>query len=224
MADPVFNHRVGKGAVFLFGPQALSFNEDAFKRLRATIQKTGEHSWVLDAIAELPNCLESISHHHPDLCPQSSLNFSLLEDLQRWFATGNTAQFPLNLPNIFLSPLVVITQLIQYVEHRKTTFLGGRENIYKLVENEEEALGLCTGFLSAVVVSSSSDRETFERYGTVAVRLAMLIGLVVDTEKIEEGHGASQSLATIWHSVEEKNRMSELLESTREVRFAVLDD
>ena len=218
---PDRNSPPGDGkTVFLFGPQALSFNEEDFKRLRSTIVKLEDYGWILDAVAELPTCLESIAKGYPKLMTMAKSSLSLLESLQEWFATGKTPRDSFNLPNVLLSPLVVITQLVQYLEYRKIShhYTGEEPEIHDLLEHDVETLGLCTGFLSSLVVSCSTNRESFEKFGTVAIRLGMLIGMVVDSQDGMEEGGSSKSLATIWHSVDEKQKMLEILDRSSEVR------
>ncbi len=205
--------------IFLFGPQALSFDEDDFRNLRSTVMKTEHHHWVLDTIAGLPNCMESISIACPKLMTGSRSRLSILEDLQNWFSTGRTSQEPGNLPNILLSPLVVITQLVQYTEYQMISrpSLEKGEDLYDLSNQNAETLGFCTGLLSALAVSSSRNRESFEQFGAVAIRIGMLIGMVVDAQNAAEKSGPPKSLATIWHSAEEKQKMSEILDIFPEV-------
>ncbi|MCJ1378978.1 hypothetical protein MMC17_002077 [Xylographa soralifera] len=216
----------GGSTLFLFGPQALSFDEDAFRHLRSTAMKTEDHRWILDTVAGLPNCLESIYQGCSKLMPESRSGLSLLEDLQNWFTTGTTSRAPLSLPNILLSPLVIITQLIQYTEYLKILrpSLKEGEDLYDLSAHKAETLGFCTGLLSALVVSSSTDRDSFEKFGAVAIRLGMLIGMTVDAQHEAEESGPSESLATIWRSAEEKQKMTDILGSFPEAYISVFYD
>lgn len=210
--------------VLVFGPQALSFNDEAFQRLRATILRSNEYGWILDLIAGLPNCLNSIEGWLPKVMtgPRSSL--LLLEELQSWLTTGKTWKDFSNIPNALLSPLVVMTQLVQFFEWQKTlcASCGNGQDLYDLSRHDVETLGFCTGFLSALVVSHSTSQESFEKLGAIAIRLSMLIGIIVDAQNEAEEGGVSKSLATIWHSQEEKQKMLEIMRSFPEVR-PVLD-
>ena len=200
--------------VLLFGSQALSFAEEDFLALRSTILKTPCHGWMLDVISELPSCLEAIAQQCHALVGDSRSSLAQLEDLQKWFATGRTSLVASNLANIALTPLVVLTQLMQYAEYERTSALG---EIPDHVSKRGETLGLCTGFLSALVTSLSTDQESFEALGSVAVRLGMLMGLVVDAQNTTYKHGPSTSFATIWHSMAEKQSLMEILSDFAEV-------
>ena len=218
MVDLIIRPNEGN-TIFLFGPQALSFDEDDFRNLRSTIMKTENHHWILDTIAGLPNCMDSIGKACPKLMTGSRSRLSLLEDLQNWFSTGRTSQEPGNLPNILLGPLVIITQLVQYTEYQMISrpSLEKGEDFYDLSNKNAETMGFCIGLLSALAVSSSRNRESFEESGAVAIRIGMLIGMVVDAQNAAEESGPPKSLATIWHSAEEKQKMSEILDSFPEV-------
>ena len=204
---------IGTNTVFLFGPQALSFDEGAFRHLRSTILRTEEYSWILDVIAELATDLESFAKQNPKLTTWSRSRLSLLDDFDRWFNVGSMPPVSPDLPNFLVSPLVVVKQLVQYAEYRKTsgTSHGIEAELHNLSKHNEETLGFCTGFLSALAVSCSTDKESFARYGAVAIRLSMLIGAIVDAQNETEEGVLSKSLATIWHSADEKDKMSDIL-------------
>ena len=213
-------HPMEGSTVLLFGPQALSFDEEAFRNLRSMILKSKDSDWILDAIAELPNCLNSVTKACPQLVNEPSSKLSLLDDLQNWFATGRTSQTSFtNLPNILLNPLVVIIQLFQYTEYLKIAHSSRRNggDLYDLSEYDVETLGFCTGFLSALVVSCSRDQDSFEQFGTIAIRLGMLIGMIVDAQNAVDASSPSKSLATIWRSQEDGQKMSDILGEFPEV-------
>ena len=94
--------------------------------------------------------------------------------------------------NILLSPLVVAVQLTQYAKYQEGKDSREFSNI--------ETLGFCTGLLSALAVSCSRNLEELEKYGAVAIRLAMLIGAVVDAQDAMSEHGPSGSIAASWTS------------------------
>ncbi|MCJ1473382.1 hypothetical protein MMC13_002033 [Lambiella insularis] len=129
-------------------------------------------------------------------------------------------------PNILLSPLVIITQLIQYSEYLKTVrpSLRKGENLYDLSKHDAETIGFCTGLLSALAVSCSTNRENFEKFGSVAIRIGMLIGMVVDAQNAAEENGPPKSLAMLWRSAGDKERMLEILCRFPEAYISVFYD
>ena len=96
----------------LFGPQALSFQEDLFHQLKSIVLENAENRWILDTLAELPSLLKTFLEKFPKL--QATSGVQLLEDLNDWFKTAKVPPASFELPNVLLSPLVVLTQLTQY--------------------------------------------------------------------------------------------------------------
>src|SRR5687767_12556972 len=99
--------------VLVFGPQALGFNANAAGELRSTLLNIPDLRWALDAIRGLPAYWDELSDAVPTLRHLPGATF--LRDLSNWIvgAEGNL-QTPFPLPNIILTPLVVITHLSQY--------------------------------------------------------------------------------------------------------------
>lgn len=65
-------------------------------------------------------------------------------------------------------------------------------------DSKFETLGFCFGLLGALSVASASNRQDFQKYGATAVRLAMLIGALVDAREVWDktsGKGGSISFA-----------------------------
>jgi hypothetical protein len=204
--------------VLLFGPQALSFDENAFRQIRSTLLETEDHRWILDTIAELPECLNTISRE----CPKWPTEpwYTLLQDLNSWFKTGEISKTPFVLPNILLSPLVIIAQLTQYAEYLKLANPKSEkgEDLYAASKHNRETLGFCTGLLSALAVSSSSNKEQFHKYGAAAIRIGMLIGMVVDAQDASIETGESRSFATVWNSAQAGEETARILKTFPEVR------
>lgn len=170
-------------AVLLFGSQALDFDGSAFRQLSTSVLNSPEHSWALRFVDTLSDTWKTICDELPNL--RAAPGAAHLRRLGKSFRAGKLETT--TLPNIILSPLVVIAQLTQY-----TTFANLRD---------EEALppsgtvGFCIGLLSAFAVSSASSKGDFERYATVAARLALIIGALVDIDNLKE---PSTTLAVAW--------------------------
>ncbi|KAI9879282.1 MAG: hypothetical protein M1830_009012 [Pleopsidium flavum] len=224
MAGRIFRP-TGGNTVLLFGPQALSFNEDSFRRLRSSVSSTASQHWVLDTIEELPGYWDTLCKEFPKLLAVPGAE--LLQDLGDWFKTGVMGQQGTShLPNILLSPLVVIAQLTQYTEYLKVSDPESRDrqNLYAPSQPDTETLGFCTGILSAMVVSCSTNQTQFAEYGAIAVRLAMLIGAVVDAQDAQDDNGESRSLATVWRSHQSALEMTGILQRFPEAYISVCYD
>lgn len=210
--------------VFLFGPQALSFGDNSLKALRETLLESPNSRWALETIAELPGHWDTLVKGFPSL--QHIPGEQLLRNLNSWFETGDVNHSSSQLPNIVLTPLVVLTQLTQYSRYLQLS-LSDTEDVEDLQaahsRRKVETVGFCTGLLSAMAVSSSSDKATFRQYGAVAVRLAMLIGALVDAQDASGRlHGKSKSFATAWRSQSMANEMSTILDRFPEVSQALI--
>ena len=208
--------------ILLFGPQALSFQEDSFHQLRSTILNDSEHSWILDVVAQLPSYMKAFSEKFPKL--QASSAVQLLENLNDWFKTGKIPTATKSLPNTLLSPLVVLTQLTQYSQYLQLTQIepGNGQDIYASHSRLTETVGFCTGLLSALAVSCANNRAQFRQYGAVTVRLAALVGAVVDSQDSLGQYGESKSFATAWNSQDAKKEMSRIMQQFPEVSNVTL--
>ena len=194
--------------ILLFGSQALAFNAEAFRQLRTTLLEYSSHSWILEAIAELPNYWDSITESSSRL--QSIPGKKLLHGLNEWLKTGEAPGQFFPLPNILLTPLVVIIHLTQYAK-----FLENNQRSFK---HSDETVGLCTGLLSAQVASSSENQDDFAEHGGIAIRLAMLIGAFVDAQDAgDDIQGESMSLSVAWTTPELGAEFAQILKRFPEV-------
>ncbi|KAI1102926.1 hypothetical protein F4804DRAFT_353299 [Jackrogersella minutella] len=200
--------------ILLFGPLALSFDEAAFAQVRKTVVENEHARWVLDTIAEFPQIWKSLTTSIPSLKTASGLK--QLEDLSDAFRTGRSLETSFPLPNKILIPLVIASHLTQYATFLQNSTEGDAFSTSKL---DRETLGLCTGLLSAFAVSSSDDREQFKKYAAVAVRLAMLIGTIVDAQ--DEATEPSKSLTAAWNSVEGGEELKRIVKSFPETYISV---
>lgn len=209
----------GGNTVLLFGPQALSFQQDTFHQLKSTISDDADHRWILDVLAELPTLLKTFSGKFPKL--HAIPGVELLEGLNDWFKSAKALSAASHLPNILLSPLVVLMQLTQYskyltLAHPKPVY---GQKLYPSHSQETETVGFCTGILSALAVSSAGNQDQFQQYGAVAVRLAAIIGALVDAQDALDKNGQSKSFATVWNSSEKKMEMTRILQHFPEVNY-----
>ncbi|KAI1465201.1 uncharacterized protein F4812DRAFT_466638 [Daldinia caldariorum] len=195
--------------ILMFGPIASSFNEASFAQVRKTATENEEFRWALDTIAEFPRIWQTLTTRIPSLKTTSALG--QLEDLSDAFRTGRPLNTPFPLPNKLLIPLVVVSQLTQYATFSLSEAEGRHVDLLDTSRSNRETLGLCIGLLSAFAVSSAGDKEQFEKYAAVAVRLALLIGIAVDAQN--EVFGPSKSLSVMWHSAGDGEKLQHIVES-----------
>ena len=189
--------------ILLFGPQALSFNQESLKALRTALTESEDCRWMLETISELPSRWRTLIAELPKLQEIPGENY--LTKLDSWFKTGNIEQGSFQLPNILLTPLVVLTQLTQFSRYLSLSLSNASIQAQDLhaafAQRNVETVGFCTGLLSASVISSSADQAAFRYNGAVALRLAMLIGALVDAQDASDRlHGRSRSFAAAWAS------------------------
>jgi hypothetical protein len=103
--------------VLIFGPQALSFGIGSLHKLRTQLQDIPAHQWAADTIAALPEVFDNLPKDIPKLQSRQ-----LLEELAHGLETGDILPSLFPLPNILLSPLVVVAQLTQFSTFLKTVY------------------------------------------------------------------------------------------------------
>ncbi|KAK3381180.1 polyketide synthase [Podospora didyma] len=160
--------------LLLFGPQALSFGAESLQTLRQVLREADDCKWMLDVVSELPARWNELAKQFPKL--DKIPGQQLLNDLKRWFQGDDWDKASSQLPNILLTPLVVLTQLTQFSRYLLSEAHGGGiDDLFKaLAKRHVETVGLCTGLLSASAVSSASDAATFQKYGAVAAYISVL--------------------------------------------------
>lgn len=196
-----------------FGPQALSLSSDDIVRLAATTRAHPEWHWILDVLAGLPGFWDTFSAKQPKFDMKNARQ--QLESLHAWFAQGIAPAADLtNVTNLVLSPLVVVSHIVEYLSlnnHSQASPNGDGANI-----KTKATLGLCTGILSALAVSLSPGQDTdspqFREYTAKAIRLAVIVGCVVDSQGDHAATGPSEALAVAWSSPEARTRLEHLLE------------
>ena len=187
--------------VLVFGPQCLSLQDHSFGHLRSAIRSNRDNDWMRKIIYELPSHVELLSQKTNTRLPSSAQG--LLRSIGNWLDLDTPFPEPNQIPNTVLTPLVVLDQLAQYARYVDIAHVdvGLGTDRWSPQLHRSETLGFCTGILSAFVVSSASSKADFQTFGAVAVRLAMLVGAVVDTDDGE--HARSLSFSTAWNTPEQ---------------------
>jgi hypothetical protein len=209
--------------VFLFGPHALSFNIQTFNNLRLQIHDEPSNRWVLDLFSQLPSIRSSLVASVPTL--QHLNGEELLQTLNQGLQTGDIPETIFPLPNILLTPLIVVVQLLQYSTFLKAALpeLTDSEELPTFITETTEILGLCMGILSSLAVACSSSLSKLQHFGSVAVRLAILIGALVDASEVSPNStGSSVSFSMSWSGIESSDRVDEVLEKFPKVIYTLL--
>ncbi|KAI1377954.1 putative polyketide synthase [Hypoxylon crocopeplum] len=205
--------------LLLFGPQSLSYDETYFERVRLAILGDERNRWIVDVIEDLSTYWKELCDRIPSL--STIPGDSWLRRNARWLRHGGAEeQRSSPLPNVILSPLVVISHLVEYIQH-STSSDGQLEAFHDSHRPNTETLGFCVGILSAFVISSSSTRAQFCQNGAAAIRLAMVIGGLVDAQNVGS---QSVSLAATWKSEQAAHRLQRVLESFPDTYVSVSYD
>lgn len=199
-------------AVLMFGPLSLSCNPTQVARVRKAVVGNAHSAWILSIISQLPQVWKSISTALPSL--HDDTGYIQVLDLAEAFRLGRPLETSYPLPNKVLVPLVVIYHLAQYID-----FLGRTGiNVDETYKSPGETIGFCTGLLSAFAVATSENKADFERYGAVAIRLSLLVGMVVDAREASSELNVSKSLRVGWNSTQSKEEMMSIIREHPNVR------
>lgn len=211
--------------VFLFGSYTGSFSEQAIGKMIRPLMNGPHREWILATTAGLSSYLEALEEKIPAL-GQSTAGRQQLHDLDVWLRHGTALwKDETPLPNMMVSPLLVVAQVAQYWRYLEVqvaqageaaTGVDVQARTLASPANKVEALGYCGGLLAALAVASAHDRTEFERYSSVAVRLAMLLGALADARErldVARGKGGSLSLATAWTSTRQGDEVRQIVDS-----------
>lgn len=194
-------------SLLLFGPQTTSFNNKSISELKSALicQK-----WAIDTLSELPSIWETASTRIPTI--PSVPGKRLLENLHTWLTDGPPEYDVGDLPNTLLAPLTVLSQLAQYRRYLEIHYGDAPDAHAALVRSKNTTvLGFCEGLLTAFAIASSESTEDWNHHAAVAVRLAMLVGAVVDGTDETHSYGASESFATACHTREQDIELGRIL-------------
>lgn len=193
-------------ALVVFGPQITTWpSPDLLVQLRDLLLQEPQLQEFLQAINELPQWLDRLVAFEPSLEIISSKR--PITAILDWIDSGKIPDPSDTFPNALLAPLTIIIQYLLFFRHkyipRNTT-----EQI-----SETEAQGMCTGFLMASALSFSTNMKELQQYASVALRLALCIGAVVDLDAAESDSSRTSCLAVRWRTEKGREGIDETLES-----------
>ena len=156
--------------ILLFGPQATRWTHQTLCHLQSKLQQEQKLTFVRETVADLPSLLPIL-----DKLGSASSNDRVRKDLEEIqdFATGKETPDSETFSNAQLAALTVISHVVDLYEKS-----SGFDRLWHF----QAAQGFCTGFLSAAALSLARSQEEFERYTSIAIRLAVCTGSIVDNE------------------------------------------
>lgn len=173
----------------LFGPQGTVTLESMLE-IRKLLQENSELVFLSRTISELPTLWPAILEVWPDLDRVPGVN--RLSELCQFFKGGPALTFLEPTNNILLSPLTVISQIVDFWK-----LSHGVDNPSSMESPLRDVQGFCLGFLTATAISCSRDEAQFQALASKAVRLALCMGAVVDLDalKIPDRLGCASAIA-----------------------------
>ena len=166
----------------------------------------------------LPSIWEIIVKNVPLL--KASPGGDRVGELKEWIQTGTFPRSLSSLPNILLTPFVVALQLSQYQSYLETTYPQGIDQHEANVATVKhlESVAFCTGLLSAIAISASRNDAALKENGAIAMRIATLVGAIVDDHDASgEKEAGSRSISVAWTSPEVEEEMLSKLKQHSDV-------
>jgi hypothetical protein len=207
-----FSHRLNfftmTPSLLLCGSQAIQWSDDYLASLREVLLADPILQPFADAIRELPRLWGTLLE--ADSALKNISGKHILERFSKWLDgetlldTGSIAN-----PNLLLSPLTVISQVVEYLNYLDTE-IPTQSHLHILNGVKDGGIqGFCTGFLTAVALSSSRDNRDIVELGAVALRLAACIGAYVDLDQ----HNTSEfvCLAGRWAAAADEQKVNAIL-------------
>ncbi|KXJ85626.1 thiolase-like protein [Microdochium bolleyi] len=207
----------------LFGWQALSLDEQKLTSIRREVLGSSSHSWIIEAIADLPAQLPALKSLSKDFHNSAE---SLLGQLIRWLQDDDAPPSPnLIRYNTLLTPLTIVHQLLQYSNYLEAKYPSLEPDArFEAASQTTRSSGLCTGLISAFAVSSATDVVSYRSFGAVALRMAVGCGLVVDQVNQAKSSIQTRGLVVRWPTNEARQALSEVLSMFPEAYRSVLFD
>lgn len=207
--------------LILFGPGAMSLDEPYFSRILSFIKDDAASQWAVHAIEDIESCWGSLCESMPKL--QLTPGASQAQKLAGWLRTGVMTQQSTvaNLPNSILGPLVIIAQLVEYLQHVKSSAsdsgLGDGQGFQVPSREQTETIGCCLGVFSALVVSSSSSWAQLWHNSAAVLRTVFALGALSDAQDASDAAGPSVSLIAFWRGGQSVSDLKRALDKYPEV-------
>ncbi|KAL8883015.1 MAG: hypothetical protein Q9198_000074 [Flavoplaca austrocitrina] len=190
-------------SLLLFGPVSVQPSQAHLSQLRTSIIERTDLKFLSELIDELPNLWSTIVQNAPQL--DSVPGEEQLNQLRQFLISGSLPNADA-LGNVMTAPLTIIFQISELVGQQRDL---GKAKFPRL----ENVQGFCLGFLTAAAVASSQNATELQEFASVAVRLAVCIGSVVDLDEIshEDPSDRSASIAVRWRSETGKDDLENIL-------------
>ncbi|KAJ5825720.1 hypothetical protein N7474_002858 [Penicillium riverlandense] len=194
-------------SLLLCGSQAIQWSDDYLASLQKVLLADPILQPFVNAIRELPRLWGTLLEADSELKAISGKQ--ILERFSKWL-DGETLLDTASIlnPNLLLSPLTVISQLVEYLNYLTENPTQCHLRILNGVK-DGGIQGFCTGFLTALALSCSRDDKDIVELGAVALRLAACIGAYVDLD--QRNTSEFVCLAGRWAAAADKQNINAIL-------------
>ncbi|KAL4865185.1 hypothetical protein BDV12DRAFT_211187 [Aspergillus spectabilis] len=225
MMLPAPQNNIREATSFVFGGHIGPQTKNSLEKQVRQIIAGPNGAWILETLVGLPRYWEALTEKLPELASKMD-GVRLLADLEAWFRNDSVESESslardAEIPDLWIGVLMVAIQLDQYwryLEFRFNTPARAGQAIVddlqaELVKQQQqqhpggsknvETVGFCAGMIAAVAAASSHNRQGFEQYGAVALRIGALMAALVGATEVStkaQGKGGSVSLATAWRT------------------------
>lgn len=179
-------------SLLLFGPTSPRPNQAHLSELQKSLNQYPELRFLIKVVEDLPSLWPTLQTLSPDLCAiQGDEQLDQIKCLS--FMTLPDSGI---VGNVVSAPLTVISQIVEFLRLGRTA----GDARYPRFENVQ---GFCIGFLTAAALATSKDEDDFRHFASVAIRLAVCIGSIIDLKEssIHETLDRSSSMAVRWNTL-----------------------
>ena len=199
--------------IALFGPQVTYWTHEELSELQSVLLETASLDFLSKTLEQLPSVWSRFERRFSDSGFQGGARLRALAE----FATGKSIPDPKLLNNTILAPLTVVSQVVDFVQNS----LGQDQNSSLL--DSQAAQGFCIGFLSAAALAAAHDWSDFQRNISNALRLAALIGLVIDAEDASHDvQDRGTAISVHWKTAADRAHVETLLDVFANVSLNLL--
>ncbi|KAK9327489.1 hypothetical protein V1520DRAFT_374617 [Lipomyces starkeyi] len=201
--------------LLLFGPGAMGLDKAYFYRILAFVKDDPACQWAVHAMEDAESSWDALSTAIPKL--QETPRATHARRLTDWVRTGFTdAEATVaNLPNAILGPLVVLAQLVEYLQYAASWAQvdhGDRTAFHVSSAAQTETGGCCLGVFSALVVSYSASWAQFRHNAAVVLRSVFVLGALSDAYDSSDVAGSFISLIAFWRGGQSVSDLKKVLE------------
>ena len=163
--------------LLLFGPQFPRLSQGRLSDLQTSIAGNPELDFLVDTIIELPSLWPALERACPDLSKIPGAEE--LEQLHSFLKSGALPNIKA-LNNILLAPLTVIAQVVEFLSRSREGEHATVPTSFQTEYRSGNVQGFCVGFLAAAAVACSRNKTEFQQLASIALRLAVCVGAIVD--------------------------------------------